>query len=63
MLVVNDSLDPDDLEHAEQQVTDLFGTADWRPILQARRVGVPDAERTREELTILMRWSLERSLG
>jgi three-Cys-motif partner protein len=61
--VVNDSLNADDLEHAEQQVTALFGTPDWRPILQARRAGVLDAERTRDELTNLMRWRLERSLG
>lgn len=61
--VVNDSLDPDNLLHAEQQVTDLFGTSEWQPILQGRRVGVLDPERTRDELTNLMRWRLEKTLG
>lgn len=61
--VVNDSLDPDNLLHAEEQVTDLFGSTEWRPILQARRAGVLDAERTRDELTNLMRWRLEKTLG
>jgi three-Cys-motif partner protein len=61
--VVNDSLDPHDLEHAEQQVTDLFGSAEWRPILKGRRSGALDAERTRDELTNLMRWRLEKTLG
>lgn len=61
--VVNDSLDPNNLLHAEQQVTNLFGTNEWQPILQARRAGVLDAERTRDELTNLMRWRLEMTLG
>ena len=61
--VVNDTLDTSDLRHAEQQVTDLFGTDQWRPILQARRAGGLDAERTRDELTNLMRWRLEKTLG
>jgi three-Cys-motif partner protein len=61
--VVNGHLDPDDLEHAEQQVTDLFGTIAWRPILADRRSGVLDAARTRDELTNLMRWRLEKTLG
>lgn len=63
MRVVNDSLDPHDLKHAEQQVTDLFGSAEWRPILNGRRSGALDAERTRDELTNLMRWRLEKTLG
>jgi three-Cys-motif partner protein len=61
--VVNDSLDPDDLQHAEQQVTNLFGSTQWRPILDGRRSGALDAERTRDELTNLMRWRLEKMLG
>jgi three-Cys-motif partner protein len=61
--VVNDSLDPPDLEHAEQQVTDLFGSTEWRPILDGRQSGALDAERTRDELTNLMRWRLEKTLG
>ncbi|MGH3900808.1 MAG: hypothetical protein ACRDTA_21700 [Pseudonocardiaceae bacterium] len=48
--VVNDSLDPFDLEHAEQQVTDLFGSTEWRPIPDGRQSGALDAERTRDEL-------------
>lgn len=61
--VVNDSLDPDDLQHAEQQVTNLFGSTQWRPILDGRRSGALDAEHTRDELTNLMRWRLEKMLG
>jgi hypothetical protein len=61
--VVNDSLDPDDLKHAEQQVTNLFGSTEWRPILDGRQSGALDAERTRNELTNLMRWRLEKTLG
>lgn len=61
--VVNDSLDQHDLQHAEQQVTDLFGSTEWRPILNGRRLGALDAERTRDELTNLMRWRLEKTLG
>ncbi|MGH3775422.1 MAG: three-Cys-motif partner protein TcmP [Pseudonocardiaceae bacterium] len=60
--VVNDSLDPDDLEHAERQVTDLFGSTEWRAILDGRQSGALDAERTRDELTNLMRWRLEKTL-
>jgi three-Cys-motif partner protein len=61
--VVNDSLDPANLEHAEQQVTNLFGSTGWRPILTARRSGALDAAQTRDELTNLMRWRLEQTLG
>jgi three-Cys-motif partner protein len=61
--VVNDKLDPDNLDRAEQQVTDLFGSSEWRPILAARRAGVLDAEQARDELTNLMRWRLETALG
>lgn len=61
--VVNDRLDPTNLEHADQQVTDLFGCTDWRPILTARRSGALDPARTRDELTNLMRWRLEHTLG
>jgi three-Cys-motif partner protein len=61
--VVNDSLDPHDLEHAKQQITELFGSTDWRPILNGRQSGALDAERTRDELTNLMRWRLEKTLG
>ncbi len=60
---VNDSLDPGDLERAEQQVTDLFGSTEWRAILDGRQSGALDAERTRDELTNLMRWRLEKTLG
>jgi hypothetical protein len=61
--VVHDSLDPFDRQHAEQQITDLFGCSDWRPILTARRAGSLDPARTRDELTNLMRWRLEKTLG
>jgi three-Cys-motif partner protein len=61
--VVNDHLDSANLEHAEQQVTDLFGCTDWRPILTGRRSGALDAAQTRDELTNLMRWRLEQTLG
>jgi three-Cys-motif partner protein len=61
--VVNDSLDPDDLKHAVQQVTDLFGSTEWRAILDGRQSGALDAERTRDELTNLMRWRMEQTLG
>ncbi len=61
--VVNDRLDPSDLAHAEQQVTDLFGSTEWRPILEGRQSGALDAGRTRDELTNLMRWRLEKTLG
>jgi hypothetical protein len=49
--VVNDSLDPDDLKHAAQQVTDLFGTTEWRTILDGRQSGALGAERTRQGTT------------
>jgi three-Cys-motif partner protein len=61
--VVNDHLDDADLKHAEQQVTDLFGCTDWHPILRGRRSGALDAAQTRDELTNLMRWRLEQTLG
>lgn len=63
MRVVNNSLDPANHEHAEQQVTDLFGSIEWRPILHERQSGAIDAERTRDELTNPMRWRLEKTLG
>ena len=61
--VVNDSLDSADLERAELQVTQLFGCEQWRPILADRRSGELDALGTRDELTNLMRWRIERTLG
>jgi three-Cys-motif partner protein len=61
--VVNNRLGPSALGHAEQQVTDLFGSTEWRPILDGRQSGALDAERTRDELTNLMRWRLEKTLG
>ncbi|MGH3873521.1 MAG: hypothetical protein ACRDSR_18755 [Pseudonocardiaceae bacterium] len=39
-------IDPDGLDHAKQQVTDLFGSTEWRPILDGRRSGALDAECT-----------------
>ncbi len=60
--VVNDRLDETDLGRAEQQVTALFGSEEWRPILDGRRSGALDPERTRDELTNLMRWRLENTL-
>jgi three-Cys-motif partner protein len=63
MRVVNDSLNPHDQKHAEQQVTRLFGSTAWRPVLDGRRSGALDAERTRDELTNIMRWRLEKTLG
>jgi hypothetical protein len=44
-------------------VTNLFGSDEWRPILADRQSGVLDPERTRDELTNLMRWRLETALG
>lgn len=61
--VVNNSLDARNLQRAEQQITDLFGSDEWRPILADRQSGVLDPERTRDELTNLMRWRLETVLG
>lgn len=61
--VVNDSLDADNLERAEHQITSLFGSGEWRPMLQGRRSGDLDAARTRDQLTNLMRWRLENALG
>ncbi|WP_018506108.1 class I SAM-dependent methyltransferase [Parafrankia discariae] len=61
--MVNDSLDPHHLTQAEQQVTDLFGSSGWRPILEGRRSGALDPQQTRDELTNLMRWRLETVLG
>lgn len=46
-----------------RSLTDLFGSAEWRPILSGRQSGVLDPERTRDELTNLMRWRLEQALG
>jgi three-Cys-motif partner protein len=63
MRVVNNSLDRGNRHRAEQQVTDLFGSDEWRPILTDRQAGVLDAERARDELTNLMRWRLENALG
>lgn len=60
--VVNDALDVKNREHAERQVTDLFGSTDWKPILAGRRSGELDPARTRDELTNLMRWRLETEL-
>jgi len=61
--VVNNSLDPHDLEHAKKKITELFGSTEWQPILDGRQSGMLDAERTRDELTNLMRWRLEKTLG
>jgi three-Cys-motif partner protein len=61
--VVHDNLDEPNRVRAEQQITDLFGTTDWQPILVDRHAGILDPERTRDELTNLMRWRLERTLG
>ena len=61
--LVNNSLDLRNLQRAEQQITDLFGSDEWRPILSDRQSGVLDPERTRDELTNLMRWRLETVLG
>jgi hypothetical protein len=61
--VVNNSLDERNLRRAEQQVTDVFGSEEWRPILEDRQVGALDAEQTRDELTNLMRWRLETALN
>ncbi|MGH3766767.1 MAG: three-Cys-motif partner protein TcmP [Pseudonocardiaceae bacterium] len=60
--VVNNRLDQYDLDHAEQQVTDLFGSTEWRSILSGRQSGALDPARTRDELTNLMRWRLEKAL-
>lgn len=61
--IVNDQLDDEALRHAEKQVTALFGSAEWQPILRDRRAGKIGPDRTRDELTNLMRWRLERVLG
>jgi three-Cys-motif partner protein len=60
--IAHEKLDPEALRHAEEQITDLFGTSIWRPILAARRSGLLDPEQTRDELTNLMRWRLEKNL-
>jgi three-Cys-motif partner protein len=61
--VVNNSLDDRNFQRASQQVTDLFGSDEWRPIWEARQFGAFDAEQARDELTNLMRWRLETVLG
>jgi len=61
--VVNNKLDSRNLQRAEQQITDMFGSDEWRPILADRQAGVLDPEQTRDELTNLMRWRLESALG
>lgn len=61
--IVNDQLTDDALRHAHQQVTAVFGSPQWQPILRDRRAGLLTPERTRDELTNLMRWRLEHVLG
>jgi three-Cys-motif partner protein len=61
--VVNNSLNDVNLRRAKQQVSALFGSNEWEPILADRQSGVLDAEQTRDELTNLMRWRLEKALG
>ncbi|MGQ0467696.1 MAG: three-Cys-motif partner protein TcmP [Sporichthyaceae bacterium] len=60
--IVNDQLDDDALSHAQHQVTAVFGSQEWQPILRDRRAGLLGADRTRDELTNLMRWRLETVL-
>jgi three-Cys-motif partner protein len=40
----------------------LFGSAVWRPLVEARRSGDWEASRFRDELTNLLRWQLEHEL-
>ena len=61
--IAHEKLDRESLARAEKQITDLFGTSIWQPILSGRRSGVLDPEQTRDELTNLMRWRIEKSLG
>jgi three-Cys-motif partner protein len=61
--VVNESLTADALGHAERQITALFGSDEWRPILIGRRSGALTPTRSRDEFTNLLRWRLENTLG
>lgn len=61
--VVHDELDEGNKQRAEQQVTNVFGCDGWKPVLAGRRSGALDPEQTRTELTNLMRWQLETTLG
>jgi three-Cys-motif partner protein len=61
--VVHNRLDDRNFQRASQQVTDLFGSEEWRPVWEARQLGALDPEQTRDELTNLMRWRLETVLG
>jgi three-Cys-motif partner protein len=45
------------------RATRLFGTEDWRPIYELRRLNELSGADAREEYVNLMRWRLERSLG
>lgn len=61
--VLHERLDDVHRAKAEWQLSQLFGNDDWRPILTDRRAGVLDPEEARDELTNLMRWRLQASLG
>ena len=61
--VVHDHLNPESRGRAEQTITDLFGSEQWRPITVDRRRGLLDAEQARDELTNLLRWRIENILG
>lgn len=61
--VVHNQLDPANFARATQKVTDLFGSDEWRPILEDRQADVLGPAEARDELTNLMRWRLERALG
>lgn len=45
------------------RATRLFGTEDWRPIYELRRLNELSGADAREECVNLMRWRLERVLG
>jgi len=61
--VANERLDEAGLQRAERQISALFGSAEWRPILTARQSGALNPEQARDEFTNLMRWRLETELG
>lgn len=46
-----------------EEMTAMFGTEDWVPIIQARRQGALTPGGAREELLNLMRWRLQDELG
>jgi three-Cys-motif partner protein len=54
---------PDEAEAAALKVDAMYGTAEWRYLLQARRDKLLSGKGFKDELVNLMRWRLENDLG